>query len=164
MRRVVLATLVAMSLLSVVKAALASEDDVTQLAADSGKDPEQLRAAAATVGVPPRQYLLQTMGELPPSPPSQAVDTPGSPAGVSAALARRIECLVHYESGGSPTAVNRSSGAAGLLQFLPSTWKSTPQGRQGLSVFDPSAARAAAAWMLAQGRAREWTPVRMGLC
>jgi len=161
-RRVVVATLMAMSLLSVVKAALASEDDVTQLAADNGKNPDELRAAAATVGVPPRQYLQQTMGELPPTSPGQAVEMP-SP-GISAALARRIECLVHYESGGSPTAVNRSSGAAGLGQFLLSTWLSTPQGKAGLSRFDPVAARAAMAWMLANGRAREWLPVQMGLC
>ena len=31
-------------------------------------------------------------------------------------------CVIQRESGGNPTAVNPSSGAAGLYQFLPSTW------------------------------------------
>jgi muramidase (phage lysozyme) len=31
-------------------------------------------------------------------------------------------CVIARESGGNPTAVNPVSGAAGLYQFLPSTW------------------------------------------
>jgi LysM repeat protein len=31
-------------------------------------------------------------------------------------------CVIENESGGNPTAVNPISGAAGLYQFLPSTW------------------------------------------
>lgn len=31
-------------------------------------------------------------------------------------------CVIQNESGGNPTAVNPVSGAAGLYQFLPSTW------------------------------------------
>lgn len=33
-----------------------------------------------------------------------------------------LSCIVQAESGGDPTAVNPSSGAGGLFQFLPSTW------------------------------------------
>jgi muramidase (phage lysozyme) len=33
-------------------------------------------------------------------------------------------CIVRLESGGNPRAVNPSSGAGGLFQFLPSTWAS----------------------------------------
>ena len=31
-------------------------------------------------------------------------------------------CVIASESGGNPSAVNPSSGAGGLYQFLPSTW------------------------------------------
>jgi len=80
------------------------------------------------------------------------------------AIERRLDCIQAYESKGYAGAVNRSSGASGLFQFLPSTWITTPQGKAGLSVFDPVAARNAARWMLEQGRAREWVPVARGLC
>ena len=33
-------------------------------------------------------------------------------------------CVISHESGGNPRAVNPSSGAGGLYQFLPSTWAS----------------------------------------
>lgn len=33
-------------------------------------------------------------------------------------------CVIQHESGGNPHAVNSSSGAGGLYQFLPSTWQS----------------------------------------
>jgi hypothetical protein len=46
------------------------------------------------------------------------------------------------------------SGASGLLQFLPSTWASTPYGR--FSVYDPYANALAAGWMHAHGRGGEW--------
>jgi hypothetical protein len=46
------------------------------------------------------------------------------------------------------------SGASGLYQFLPSTWRSTPFGRY--SVYDPYANALAAGWMHAQGRGGEW--------
>jgi LysM repeat protein len=50
-----------------------------------------------------------------PAPPQQA-----STAGMSAFES----CVIQAESGGNPTAVNPSSGAGGLFQFLPSTWAS----------------------------------------
>jgi len=50
------------------------------------------------------------------------------------------------ESNYNPLAVNRSSGASGLFQFLPSTWANTPQGKAGQSVFDAAANAQAAAW------------------
>ena len=50
--------------------------------------------------------------------------------------------------------VNTTSGASGLFQFLPSTWRSTPFGRY--SVFDPYANALAAGWMHTRGRGGEW--------
>jgi len=32
------------------------------------------------------------------------------------------DCIIAHESGGNPAAVNPSSGAGGLFQFLPSSW------------------------------------------
>jgi soluble lytic murein transglycosylase-like protein len=50
------------------------------------------------------------------------------------------------ESNYNPLAVNRSSGASGLFQFLPSSWANTPQGKAGQSVFDATANAQGAAW------------------
>src|SRR5262245_25731878 len=74
---------------------------------------------------------------------------------------RLIDCLAWHESRGFAGAYHRRSGASGLLQFLPSRWRTTPQGRAGLSVFGPAAARAAARWMINQGRLREWSTWRL---
>lgn len=60
--------------------------------------------------------------------------------------ARRV---MGCESGGNPDAVNPTSGASGLFQFLPSTWSwaSEAAGWGGSSPFDPPANVAAAAWL-----------------
>jgi hypothetical protein len=76
----------------------------------------------------------------------------------------RLACIRRVESHNDPNATNRYSGAMGLYQFLPSTWRTTPQGRAGLSAYDPVAATAAANWMLSVGRAREWDAVRFYGC
>lgn len=57
--------------------------------------------------------------------------------------------IIDCESNGDPEAVNPYSGAAGLFQFLPSTWASTsPQaGYGGSSALDPEANIATAAWL-----------------
>jgi hypothetical protein len=74
-----------------------------------------------------------------------------------------VACIVRVESRGDPNAHNRS-GAAGLGQFLPGTWASTPQGRAGLSVYNAAANRAAIQYMLDAGRAREFDAVRFYGC
>lgn len=67
-------------------------------------------------------------------------------------LTRKASC----ETGGtfSPFAYNRTSRASGLMQFLPSTWRTTPYAR--FSIFDPYANALAGAWMHRVGRGREW--------
>lgn len=67
-------------------------------------------------------------------------------------LWRKADC----ETGGtfSPRAYNASSSASGLLQFLPSTWQTTPYAR--FSVWSPYANALAAGWMHARGRGGEW--------
>ena len=58
------------------------------------------------------------------------------------------------ESGYNPYAVNRSSGAAGLFQFLPSTWAHSPWAAQ--SPFDPVANSQAAAWLYSRSGPNQW--------
>ncbi len=64
------------------------------------------------------------------------------------------DCIVSYESHWNPDAYNARSGAAGLGQFLLSTWRSTPYANH--SRYDPYASHAAVVWMIHQGRAREF--------
>src|SRR2546429_1176432 len=59
------------------------------------------------------------------------------------------------ESNYNPFAVNRSSGASRLFQFLPSTWASSPYHAQ--SVFDPTANAKAAAWLYQRSGPGQWS-------
>jgi uncharacterized protein YraI len=63
--------------------------------------------------------------------------------------------VARCESVLDPNAVNPSSNASGLFQFLPSTWATTPYAEQ--DIFDPVANAEAAAWMWDNGRRGEWT-------
>jgi hypothetical protein len=153
------AKLVVVATMSVLFGALAgaacgirADDEINAAALEAHVDPTDLAGAVATTGVGPREYL-RGVGELP-----VAASTPPGPD----ALDRVVLCLERYESHGVASAVNPRSGASGPLQFLPSTWRTTPQGKAGLSVFDPIAARAAAKWMLTVGRGREFST--RGLC
>jgi len=62
---------------------------------------------------------------------SQSPAASGAPAAPAPAQASTYSgsggfqsCVIQAESGGNPSAVNPSSGAGGLYQFLPSTWQS----------------------------------------
>lgn len=71
--------------------------------------------------------------------------------------------IIQCESLGDPGAYNPYSGASGLFQFIPGTWAvaSVRAGYSGVSVFDPEANVASAAWLAsyyqAAGR-NPWTP------
>jgi peptidoglycan hydrolase CwlO-like protein len=60
-------------------------------------------------------------------------------------------CVAEAESGFDPHAVNPYTGAAGVFQFIPSTWESLSEaaGWGGSSVFDAEANVAVAAWTVA---------------
>ena len=58
------------------------------------------------------------------------------------------------ESNLDPSAVNSSSGASGLFQFMPGTFASTPYADQ--DIFDAWASANAAGWMWSVGRRNEW--------
>jgi len=136
--------------------------DTVVAAREAGVNLVDLLGATSTTGLPARAYLI-SVGELAsPAAVAQAGVAPPSPLGAAvSAVDRLIDCLAWHESRGFAGAYNRRSGASGLLQFLPSTFATTPQGKAGLSVFDPAAARAAAKWMIGQGRLREWSTWRM---
>ena len=123
--------------------------EVEDVAAEANVNPVDLLGAMTSTGLEARAYLHMS-GELAPPRPVARAAPSSSP---------RVECIIRHESGGDPRAVNRRSGASGLGQFLPSTWRTTPQGKAGLSVFDPAANRAAVAWMLAVGRGREFAVI-----
>lgn len=135
--------------------------EVTEAALAAHVNPVDLAGAVNSTGVDPWTYLRGT-GELdsPPSPAPRSFlsDPPPAPA-----VSSRVACIIRVESRGDPTARNRS-GASGLGQFLPATWASTPQGRAGLSVFNPAANTAAIQWMLDNGRGREFDAVRFYGC
>ncbi|MBV9581358.1 MAG: transglycosylase SLT domain-containing protein [Chloroflexi bacterium] len=69
-------------------------------------------------------------------------------------LAPRLDCIIAGESGWDPRQQNPRSHAAGLAQFLPTTWASTPEGQAGLSPYEPTANIDAAIWL---ARTRGWT-------
>ena len=72
-----------------------------------------------------------------------------------------LDCLAWHESRYTARAVNPRSGASGWLQFMPSTFKQTPPGRRGASIFSVEAQLEAGRWMIQQGRLHEWTTWRL---
>lgn len=76
-----------------------------------------------------------------------AADTYGQSRAAMLAVARCESVL-------DPNAINYSSNASGLFQFLPGTWATTPFANQ--SIFDPVASANAAGWMWSVGRRGEW--------
>lgn len=73
-------------------------------------------------------------------------------------------CVAEAESGFDPLAVNPSTGAAGVFQFLPSTWESLSAlaGWTSASVFDARANVAVAAWTVARYGWHAWRSVATG--
>lgn len=66
-------------------------------------------------------------------------------------------CVIARESGGNPSAVNASSGAGGLYQFLPSTWQSL--GYSGLPQDAPvSVQQQAFQKLYAEAGTSPWSP------
>ena len=103
-----------------------------------------------------------------PSPPSSA---PGREAvtqlirdrfaSLGIASTRVAFCVAEAESGFDALAVNPTTGAAGVFQFLTSTWEGLSElaGRTGASVFDARANVAVAAWTVARYGWHPWRSV-----
>lgn len=64
--------------------------------------------------------------------------------------------VARCESNLNPAAVNRSSGASGLFQFMPGTFAGTPNGKRGESIFNAQSSADAAGWMWANGMRNHW--------
>jgi hypothetical protein len=79
-------------------------------------------------------------------------------------LAGRLDCIIAGESGWDPAEQNARTLAAGLAQFLPSTWATTPQGEQGLSPFEPHANIDAAIWLARTKGWQQWQVYLQGRC
>jgi resuscitation-promoting factor RpfC len=70
-------------------------------------------------------------------------------------------CVISRESGGNPRAVNPSSGAGGLFQFLPSTWAGLGYGSAypgGAQTAPVSVQEAAFAKLYAEAGTSPWAP------
>jgi LysM repeat protein len=80
--------------------------------------------------------------------------TPGESSGTWA-------CIIAHESGGNPTAVNPSSGASGLVQFLGSTWRSV-SGLPGNAADYPASVQMEYAYKLQQEMG--WSPWAFDPC
>jgi len=105
-------------------------------------EPTLDQEAASAAVLDPRAYLYQ-----------QAPD-----------LAPRLDCIIASESGWDPSQVNARTRAAGLAQFLPSTWATTPQGMHGLSPLEPQPNIDAAVWLARTKGWRQWEVYTDGLC
>jgi hypothetical protein len=126
---------------------------------------QQARESAPEVG---------SVGDPPPSPlppsppPSLSLGRKAVMELISerfASLGTRTEevalCVAEAESTFDPLAVNPSTGAAGVFQFLPSTWASLSElaDHGGDSVFDARANVAVAAWTVAEYGWHPWRSV-----
>jgi hypothetical protein len=85
-------------------------------------------------------------------------------APLGARTTRVALCVAGAESGFDPAAVNPATGAAGVFQFLPSTWDSLSglAGWATASVFDARANVAVAAWTVARYGWHPWRSVAAG--
>jgi hypothetical protein len=126
-------------------------------------------AKAATLEQPPAPPVVEPAPAAPkpvapkPAPPAFTPPPPGSGGdglaaiyavfgnspGLSWAL-RVANCESHY----NPLAVNRSSGASGLFQFMPSTWNANFPGQ---NIWDPYAQARGALVFYNAGRQSAWT-------
>jgi peptidoglycan hydrolase CwlO-like protein len=106
----------------------------------------------------------RTMSPAPTQPPTSL--SPGSVAQIQQIILDAFAPLgaagqtwalrvAKCESNYNPYAVNPSSGASGLFQFLPSTWRGSPYAAQ--SVFDPVANAQAAEWLYNRSGPGQWS-------
>lgn len=100
-----------------------------------------------------RAALRNAWASTPPWRVRQIIVSAFSPLGSSAVswALRVANCESHYH----PNSLNSTSGAAGLFQFLPTTWAHTPWANQ--SPFNPVANALAAAWLFHHSGPGQWS-------
>lgn len=120
-------------------------------------------APDATIGESPDPVPLP--GPISPSPPPGPETVAELIRDRFASLGSRTSaialCVAESESGFDPLVVNPATGAAGVFQFLPSTWGSLSQlaGWGSASVFDARANVAVAAWTVGRYGWHPWRSV-----
>jgi uncharacterized protein YlxW (UPF0749 family) len=113
---------------------------------------------------------VSASSSLPPSPPAPTLAPPREVvmalirdrfASLGSRTTERALCVAQRESNFDPLVVNPATGAAGVFQFMPSTWASLSDlaGRSGASVFDARANVAVAAWTVAHYGWHPWRSV-----
>lgn len=112
-------------------------------------------APTTTTTVQP--VAVQTTVQPAPVPTTAPVPAPASVAVAAPSGSTIWDCIIAHESGGNPSAVNPSSGAGGLFQFLPSSWLAYGGGQFAPL---PEEASAADQWVIAEAaQARSgWYP------
>jgi soluble lytic murein transglycosylase-like protein len=124
---------------------------------------QRAEALIALQQAPPVQvHTVPVAARLPSSGAAPAPHYSGSIAAIiqqafaplGSAAVSWAERVAMCESGDNPNARN-ADGAAGLFQFMPSTWAGTPWARS--SVFDPVANARAAAWLYARRGRSAWS-------
>jgi hypothetical protein len=83
---------------------------------------ERRAAAAAAAAQQQEQATQQPVAAAPTMDPATPTPSPAAPVSGGAAPGSFQACVIAAESGGNAQAVNPTSGAGGLYQFLPSTW------------------------------------------
>ena len=117
-------------------------------AAEAGYQAQRPAVAAPPAPAPRRAAVPQPTGEIP-----LLIWNTFAPLGPDAqAWALRV---AYCESRYHPDSVNSQTGAAGLFQFMPSTWAGSPYAAQ--SPFDPVANTNAALWLYKRSGPGRWT-------
>jgi len=106
-------------------------------------------AAAAVAKSPYGSAFWQPVVEPPVGTIKQIIWAAGQKYNVSYTW---LLSVAQCESGLDPTAVNRSSGASGLFQFMPATF----YGHGGTDIWDPTQQANIAAKMFSIGESSEW--------
>lgn len=86
-----------------------ASSDVEDVAATAGVDPDDLRGAVNSTGLPARTYL-EGVGEL------------ARPVPVLTGAVARADCIISKESGGLDVPNRQGSGASGPGQYYAGTW------------------------------------------
>jgi resuscitation-promoting factor RpfB len=120
---------------------------------------ETARTLLASLQVSAPVTEVRRVGTRTPAGASEIEQIIREAAAAQGANADQLLRVAYCESRYNPGAVNSSSGAAGLFQFMPGTWaaNSVRAGYAGANVFDPVAAANVAAWMFVRGQAGQWS-------
>jgi len=121
-------------------------------AARQAREEAAARAVAAAAAAAAAERAARNNHPAPPPEIEKAIRDAFAPLGADAI--EWAERVAWCESRYHPNSVNSSSGAAGLFQFLPSTWAFTPWA--GYSPFDPVINSRAAAWLYNRSGPNQW--------